>query len=118
MASLRDDLRAAIDSGDLAAVERVAKQSPEVLLEPLQEQSWRTDYPVTAAAIRGQAVILSFLLGHGGDATANDHYPLSPAAVRTGTVQAMEVLIEHGADVNGIANDYGPPLIWAIDSVQ
>ena len=113
--SLRSAFKDAVESGDLEKVKELAAAKPDLANFPLQGRGWRTDMPVTAAAIEGQAEIVAFLLEIGGDAMENCNFPLAQAAVRDGNEAAMEVLVANGADINRVCNDYGPPLLWAVE---
>jgi ankyrin repeat protein len=70
------------------------------------------------ASVNGSAPIIAALLRAGAD--ANEHLPLgrSPLMVasRTGNVDAMKVLLDHGADVNAKDTLRGTTaLMWAAD---
>ena len=68
--------------------------------------------------MNGDAAIMGALLAAGAD--ANEKLPLGRtplmAAARTGSVEAMTVLIDRGADVNAKETLRGTtPLMWAAD---
>lgn len=43
------------------------------------------------------------------------NFPLCRAALYDSTIPTMEILVQHGADVNRVGNGYGPPLIFACE---
>lgn len=128
-----DEVRAAIDQGDLTAVKELIQAEPDLLRQPLppidtsnrdapdfneksKQRSQILRYrPVTYAAVKAETEILSFLLAEGGDPMEYSNFPLCRAALYSRCIPAMEMLIDHGADVNRVGNDYGPPLIFAVE---
>jgi ankyrin repeat protein len=110
-----DTLREAIETGDLTTVKRIGETEPKLLQQPLLPRAWRSDHPMTEAAVSGHADILAYLIAKGGDVMQDHNFPLCRAAVRGGCVQTMQLLVQHGADVNRVTQDYGPPLIFAIE---
>ena len=51
--TLRSTFKEAVENGDLAMVKKLARKKPNLVKFPLQERGWRTDMPMTAAAIEG-----------------------------------------------------------------
>ncbi len=115
MTDSRDRLREAIESGDLATVKQIGGTEPTLLHEPLLPSAGRSGYPMTQAAVSGHTEILAYLIAKGGDVMENHNFPLCRAATRGGCVATMELLVQYGADVNRVTQDYGPPLIFAIE---
>ena len=115
MTESRDKLREAIENGDLTTVKQIGETEPNFLDEPLLPRAWRSDYPMTQAAVSGHAEVLAYLIAKGGDVMENHNFPLCRAATHGGCVATMELLVQHGADVNRTTQDYGPPLIFAIE---
>ena len=115
MTESRDALRDAIENGDLATVKQIAKAEPGLLHEPLRPGDVRDDRPMTTAAVNCQAEILSFLIAERCDVMEASNFPLCRAATRGNCIPTMELLVQHGADVNRICDDYGPPIIHAVE---
>jgi ankyrin repeat protein len=119
---MQTKIRAAIENGDLGAVKRLVKTTPGLLHQPVptgvshKERGQILRYrPVTLAAVKCQTAILSFLLDAGGDPAEYGNFPLCRAALYDTAVPAIEMLLRHGADVDGVGNDYGPPLVFACE---
>ena len=60
MTESRDRLREAIENGDLATVKQIGETEPNFLDEPLLPRAWRSDYPMTQAAVSGHAEVLAY----------------------------------------------------------
>ena len=105
MTESRDKFREAIESGDLATVKQIGETDPNFLDEPLLPSAERSGYPMTQAAVSGHAEILAYLIAKGGDVMENHNFPLCRAATRGGCVATMELLVQHGADVNRVTQD-------------
>lgn len=119
----KDLLTAAIEAGDLAATKQHLALQPERLRSPASPEQDKNYRPMNVAAVNGQTEILAYLIAEGGDVMDCGNFPLCRAATRGGAAPAMGLLIDHGADVNRVCQDYGPALIYAIeggsqDSVQ
>jgi|SaaInlStandDraft_7_1057024.scaffolds.fasta_scaffold120935_1 ankyrin repeat protein len=115
MTSDNDPLREAIEAGDLAAARRLLAADPGRLREPLRPGENPSFRPMTVAAVNCQTAILAFLIEEGGDVMEHSNFPLCRAATRGGCVPTMELLVDQGADVDQVCQDYGPPLIYAIE---
>ena len=115
MTESREKLRVAIEHGDLITVKQIGEAEPNLLHEPLLSRAWRSDYPMTEAAVSGHSEILAYLIAQGGDVMDRHNFPLCRAALSDHCIPTMEILIQHGADVNRTTQDYGPPLIFAIE---
>ena len=98
--STADELLKAIDTGDLDAVKRMIEQEPSLLKTIIRPGTNRNYSPVTEAAVECQLEILTFLIESGADVTENANYPLQRAALYDRCIPAMEILVQHGADVN------------------
>ena len=124
MTGSTDDLRKAIEQGDLCAVKRLVDAEPGLLQEPIPTCDNRKQRgqilryrPMTLAAVTCQTEILSFLIADGCDVMEASNFPLCRASFYDRCVPAMELLIQHGADVNRASNDYGPPLVFACEGM-
>ena len=73
---------------------------------------------MTTAAVNCQAEILSFLIAEGCDVMEASNFPLCRAATRGNCIPIMKLLVQHGADVNRICDDYGPPMIYACEGMS
>jgi ankyrin repeat protein len=104
-------LRAAIDTGDLPAVRRLVRQVPSLIKAIIHPGPNRNYRPLTEAAVEGQLKILAFLIASGSEVNEDHNYPMFRAALYDRCVPALQLLVSHGADVNGVWDDYGPPVI-------
>ncbi|MGQ0732182.1 MAG: ankyrin repeat domain-containing protein [Acidobacteriota bacterium] len=112
MTSSTEQLRTAIDTGDLASVKRLIASEPALLQAIVRPARQNRNYrPLTEAAVECQLEILAFLVASGCDVTEDHNYPMFRASLYDRCVPALEFLVGHGADVNGVWDDYGPPLI-------
>jgi ankyrin repeat protein len=112
-----EELRLAIDAGDLASVKRLVQGDRKLLgtiLRPGRNRDYR---PLTEAAVEAQLAILEYLIAEGCDVREDDNYPMFRAALYERCVPAMAMLVEHGADVNGVWDDYGPPIIASCEGL-
>ena len=63
---------------------------------------------------------MRWLLDHGADANARSRYrftPLSEAAYAM-QLEAVQVLLEHNADINSQNNDGETPLYWVLTTLR
>ena len=116
------ETKAAIEAGDLSAVKHLIEAEPGLLHQPLpqgvtpRERTGILRYrPLTYTAVLNRTEILLYLLEQGGDAMEYSNFPMCRAALYDRCVPAMEILLEHGAEVDRVGNDYGPPLIFACE---
>jgi hypothetical protein len=110
-------LRAAIDAGDLATVRTLVAQEPSLLQAIIRPGRSRDYRPLTEAAVECQLEILSFLIDSGCDVNEDHNYVMFRTALYERCIPAMEMLVRHGADVNGIWADYGPPIIASCEGM-
>jgi ankyrin repeat protein len=117
MEAMIDRLRSAIDSGDLAGVRSLVNEEP-ALLQTIIRPGRNRDYrPLTEAAVEGQLEVLRFLIDSGCDVHEDHHYPMFRAALYERCIPAMDLLVRYGADVDGVWDDYGPPLIASCEGM-
>ena len=95
-----DAMREAVDAGDLAAVKRLLEIEPDLLTAIIRPGPNRNYRPITEAATECQLEILAFLIEAGGDVKEEDNYALKRASLYDRCVPVIEMLIQHGADVN------------------
>ncbi len=136
MSEKNDDMREAIDQSDMTAVKGLLQAHPHLLCQPLppidtsdrdapdfnkkcKQRGQILRYrPVTYASVRAETEILDFLLAAGGDPMEYSNFPLCRAALYSRCIPTMEMLIDHGAKVDRVGNDYGPPLIFAVEGAN
>jgi ankyrin repeat protein len=112
MVTSSDQLRISIDRGDLLEVQRLTAQEPALLNAIVRPGSHDRNYrPLTEAAVQCQFQILAFLITSGCAVNEDHNYPMFRASLYDRCVPALEMLVSHGADVNGVWDDYGPPII-------
>jgi ankyrin repeat protein len=88
------------------------------LLQAIIRPGPNRDYrPLTEAAVECQSEILRFLIDCGCDVNEDHNYPLFRTALYERCIPAMEMLVRHGADINGIWADYGPPIIASCEGM-
>ena len=103
------EIKAAIEAGDLPAVKRLLGTQPGLLHQPLpqgltpRERSEILRYrPLTYAAVLNRTEILDYLLAQGGDALEYGNFPMCRAVLYNRCVPAMEILLAHGGEVDGV----------------
>lgn len=111
------ELRTAIDTGNLDTVKDLVAEEPDLLNAIIRPGRNRDYRPVTEAAVECQLEILSFLIASGANVTEDHHYPLFRAALYDRCVPALAMLVRHGADVNGVWDDWGPPIRAACEGM-
>jgi ankyrin repeat protein len=110
-------LRAAIDAGDLPTVQALVTKEP-ALLQTIIRPGRNRDYrPLTEAAVECQLDILRFLINSGGDVNEDHHYAMFRTALYDRCIPALELLVRHGADIDGVWADYGPPIIASCEGM-
>jgi hypothetical protein len=113
MTSSIDRFRAAIDAGDLATVKSMVESDHGLLNRVINPGgNFRA---LTEAAVECQLEVLAYLIGAGGDVNEDHNFPMFRASLHGRCVPALEMLTRHRADVNGIWDDYGPPIIAACE---
>ncbi|MBT4611579.1 MAG: hypothetical protein HOM68_20655 [Gemmatimonadetes bacterium] len=95
-----DAMREAIEVGDLAAVTGLLEDEPDLLTTIIRPGENRNYRPITEAATQCQLEILAYLIEIGGDVTEEGNYALKRASLYDRCVPVIEILIQHGADVN------------------
>src|SRR4051794_12275025 len=113
MLSQAEGLKDAITRNDLAHVKAMIQADPALLRAPI---GYGGDGPLTwAAECRGatppapeRLAIARFLLEAGADVHAGGDGPLMRAALNDGRIPMMELLLQHGADVNARWHDFYP----------
>jgi ankyrin repeat protein len=105
--------RAAIDAGHLARVREMVEDDPTLLGSVVNiEQGYR---PLTEAVVECQLEVVSYLIEAGCDVHEDHNFPMFRASLSGRCVPVLELLVGHGGDVNGIWDDYGPPIIAACE---
>jgi ankyrin repeat protein len=108
------ELKAAIDTNDLAAVQRLMTAHPELHRAPL---GYNKNGPLTWVAecrvpweAPGEArlAMARWMLENGSDVHQGGDGPLMRAALVDIRIPMMELLIRYGADVNAMWNGYYP----------
>jgi uncharacterized protein len=112
-----DRLRLAIDGGDLATVRILVADEPALLQAILRPGPNRNYRPLTEAAVECQLEILRFLIDSGCDVNEDHNYPMFRTALYERCIPAMELLVRHGAGIDGVWKDYGPPIIASCEGM-
>jgi ankyrin repeat protein len=112
-----DRLRFAIDGGDLATVRTMVADEPALLQAIIRPGPNRNYRPLTEAAVACQLEILRFLIDSGCDVHEDDNYPMFRTALYDRCIPAMELLVRHGAGINAVWKDYGPPIIASCEGM-
>jgi hypothetical protein len=113
MSSSIDRFRAAIDAGDLATVKSMVEGDPGLLNRVINpDGNFRA---LTEAAVECQLDIMEYLIASGCEVNEDRNFPMFRVSLHARCVPALEKLASHGADVNGIWADYGPPIIAACE---
>lgn len=112
-----DALRSAIDTGDLATVQSLVTEEPALLQAIIRPGRNRNYRPLTEAAVECQLEILSFLIDSGCDVNEDHNYAMFRTALYERCIPALEMLVRHGADIDGVWDDYGPPIIASCEGM-
>jgi uncharacterized protein len=110
-------LRVAIDAGDLETVRTLVTHEPALLQAIIRPGPNRNYRPLTEAAVECQLEILRFLIDSGCDVNEDRNYVMFRTALYERCIPAMEMLVRHGADINGIWDDYGPSIIASCEGM-
>ena len=108
-----ETLRNAIRSGDLAQVESILKEKPE-LIQSKDRQNRAT--PLHGASSLGYTEMIQYLVENGAAIDARDRRGCTPlvSAAAWGHKAAVEMLLAHKASID-LADDLGrTPLHWAL----
>ena len=115
MSDKREQLCTAMESLDLGEVQRILDETPSLLRERLRPDAGRGGDVMSLAALTNSPELLELLHRRGGDVMENSNNPLNRAATKGNLIASMETLVRLGADVDQPAEDYGPPIIFAIE---
>lgn len=115
--TLSDRLRVAIDAGDLEAVRHLIDLEPALLRANIRPGPNRDYRPLTEAAVECRLEILDFLISSGCDVREDQNYPMFRACLYDRCIPAIETLARHGALIDGVWADYGPPAIAACEGM-
>lgn len=105
-----DTPAAATDTGEVARLEKLLKDSPDLI------NATDASNPLAAAAEKGQVALVDYLLGKGARVdTLVDGKSALHRAAEAGHLTVCQKLIEKGADVNLNSSAEATPLILALD---
>jgi hypothetical protein len=110
-------LRTAIGSGDLSTVRALVTEEPALLQTIIRPGPSRNYRPLTEAAVECQLEILSFLIDSGCDVNEDRNYAMFRTALYDRCIPALEMLVRHGAEIDGVWADYGPPIIASCEGM-
>jgi ankyrin repeat protein len=105
---------AACTSGNAAAAEAMLGLRPELKRDLVREHHLLLHAP----AERGDAAVLAVMLSCGFDPNTGDVDGVTPLhrAAMVGKVEAVRVLLAHGAAVDALDGMFAaPPLVWAVE---
>lgn len=108
-------LNESIEKGEFSTVKRIISANPTLIRSPKLPDENPSFRPMTVASVNCQVEILAFLIDQGGEVMEHSNFPLCRTATRGGCVPTMELLVNHGADVDQVCQDYGPPIIYAVE---
>jgi beta-lactamase regulating signal transducer with metallopeptidase domain len=99
---LAGQLKLAIDANDLEEVKRLMTRRPELHRAPL---GYRKAGPLTWVAAYGvpRLAMARWMIESGSDVHQGGDMPLMRAALDDNNVPMLELLVAHGADVNGLS---------------
>ncbi|XP_058772095.1 protein S-acyltransferase 24-like [Vicia villosa] len=96
--NLCNDVRYVVCNGDLGNLRRLVEQEGYLLTEP----DCSGYYALQWAALNNQSVVAQYIIDHGGDINARDHFgqtALHWSAVH-GCIEVAELLLQKGAQLN------------------
>jgi beta-lactamase regulating signal transducer with metallopeptidase domain/ankyrin repeat protein len=114
-------LKLAIDAKDLEEVKRLMKRHPELHRAPLGYGSngpltyaveWPRRVPMTAEKM----AILRWMLENGSDVHQGGDGPLMRAALSDTNIRVMDLLVEHGGDVNAVWGGHYPIILAPLEA--
>ncbi len=115
-------LKAAVDANDIASVQALMTQNPALHNAPL---GYNRNGPLTwVAECRGAAptperlAIARWMLEFGSDVHQGGDGPLMRAALSDRRIPMMELLLEHGADVNALWDGRYPIICAPCETLQ
>ena len=115
-------LKSAIDANDLARVKKLMTRNPGLHSAPL---GYHKNGPLTwAAECRGapptaeRLAIARWMLENGSDVHQGGDGPLMRAALSDTRIPMMELLVEHGADVNALWDGRYPIIFAPCETLQ
>jgi beta-lactamase regulating signal transducer with metallopeptidase domain/ankyrin repeat protein len=100
-------LKLAIDAKDFDEVKRLMTRHPELHRAPLGyggngPLTYAVEWPRRVALTAEKMAILRWMLENGSDVHQGGDGPLMRAALGDASIPMMELLVEHGADVNAL----------------
>ena len=118
------ELKAAIDANDLHAVQRLMTRDPELHCAPLGygkngPLTWVAECRVPREApSEARLEIARWMLANGSDVHQGGDGPLMRAALNDVRIPMMELLVQHGADVNALWNGSYPILCAPCETLE
>lgn len=110
----------AIEKHDFAKVKEMYRQDPQCLYETFNRKFYQDSYIRLRMAIKenDRKTVLDVLQGEidvNMPMPASHDLPISQA-IRSGNLEMVKLLVDHGAEINAPTEDATPPFVWAVQS--
>lgn len=108
----------AVEKRDVAKIRELYKQDPQCLYEYFSRDSLEGAYDSLKFAIKNndKENVLFELQGAVDVNIPKSHdLPISQA-IRSGNLEMVKLLVDHGAEINAPTEDATPPFVWAVQS--
>ncbi len=106
-------LRAALDANDIAAVTKLLDAQPEMINEHLERgEGYQNRRPLTYVCQRGKVELARLLLDRGADLHEDGNLPIARACLRDSNLPVVQLLVERGADVNCNVYNWGALILY------
>ncbi len=108
----------AVEKRDVAKIRELYKQDPQCLYEYFSRDSLEGAYDSLKFAIKNndKENVLFELQGAIDINIPKSHdLPISQA-IRSGNLEMVKLLVDHGAEINAPTEDATPPFVWAVQS--
>jgi ankyrin repeat protein len=114
-------LKLAIDARDLDEVKRLMTRHPELHRAPLGYSNngaltYAVEWPRRVPLTPEKMAILRWMLENGSDVHQGGDGPLMRAALSDTSTPVMELLVEHGADVNAVWGGHYPIILAPLEA--